>query len=128
MQIKRRAGHGLPPTSGSGPTRNGSAKLTCFNVTSAECPLNPASLADLGLILDNLESEGGEQIDGPSSDITTAIDAIEEAIVETPATTPADREWLLLRLARAEANGWSIEARAPLVEALAVAYESEFAD
>ena len=102
--------------------------MTCFNVTSDDCLLNPASLADLGRILDNSETEGGEQIGGPSPDIAAALDAIGETIVETPARTSADREWLLTRLARAEANGWSIEARAPLVEALAAAYESEFAD
>ena len=102
--------------------------MTCFNVTSAEYLLNPASLADLGRILDNLETESGEQIGGPPPDIAAALDAIGEAIAETPATTPADRLWLLQRLARAEANEWTTEAKAPLIEAMAAAYESEFAD
>lgn len=102
--------------------------MTCFNVTSGAFPNNPASLAELGQIIDNLEAEGGEQIGGPTPDIVAALDAIEEAIVETPAVTAADRAWLLQRLARAEENGWSIEAKAPLVEALAAAYEAEFAD
>ena len=102
--------------------------MTYNNVSSDGFPLNPASLAELGQIIDSLEAEGGEKIGGPSSDIIAARDAIEEAIHEVPATTPADRLVLLRRLVQAEENDWTIEAKAPWVEALAMAYELEFAD
>ena len=45
------------------------------------------------------DDDAADQIGGPSPDIVAALDAIEEAIVETLATTPACRLWRVRQLA-----------------------------
>ena len=78
--------------------------------------------------IDFLESENDDRPEGLEPGALAVLHSLEAEIATTQAESSADREWLLTRLARAEANQWTTEAKAPLVEALALAYESEFAD
>jgi hypothetical protein len=81
--------------------------------------------ADLAARLDELE---GIRDDWPGFGPEAMSEVIAAAEVEAMAATPAtneDRAWMFARLERSIANGWTDEARAPLLAMLARAVKAQ---